>query len=479
MPPIHHGIRQQLQPLIHEVRTMKTAKLSFPLFLGALLGAGGACAADMAPAGETKTQQLQQQIDQLSRQMDALKNSLKQVEAQNEALAAQQQQQAALAQQATSSDAGLSDKLSLWGYGELYYNHPVHQDQDTTADLARAVFGIGYRFDDRTVFNSEYEVEHAVSSADDPGEFEVEQFFVDHQLADWANVKAGLFLMPFGLINEHHEPTNFYGVQRNLVETLIIPSTWREGGIGFHGNTAAGLGWDVGVTTGFDLSKYEINPSEPLYASALDLAEGSPLQASHQELALAKAQHLSQYASLNYHGIPGLLAGASFFTGNAGHVQTAQADQPDQRVNLWEAHVRWTPGAADLSAVYARGTISNTAAYNSYGLGVSNPIPAAFEGYYVQAAYDLWHHGEYRLSPFVRWERYDLGASYEGIPTGYSTMPTGQTATGGTWPQPNDRVWTVGANFYLNPNVVLKADYQSFRNNRDFSRFDLGLGLNF
>ena len=51
-------------------------------------------------------------------------------------------------------------------------------------DLARAVFGIGYQFDDRTEFNSEYEVEHAVASADDVGEFEVEQFYVDRRLSD-------------------------------------------------------------------------------------------------------------------------------------------------------------------------------------------------------------------------------------------------------------------------------------------------------
>jgi len=163
------------------------------------------------------------------------------------------------------------------------------------------VFGIGYRFDDRTVFNSEFEVEHAVASAGDQGEFEVEQFYVDHQLTDWAGVKAGLYLMPFGLLNEHHEPTNYYGVQRNFVETLIIPSTWREGGIGLHGSTPLGLTWDVGVTTGLNLTHWNNNPEDPLYRTALDLAESgaAPLQQAHQELQLANAQNLSQYVSLN------------------------------------------------------------------------------------------------------------------------------------------------------------------------------------
>ena len=88
--------------------------------------------------------------------------------------------------------------VKLWGYGEIYYTHPTREGNKTEADLARAVFGIGYTFDEKTEFNSEFEVEHAVSSASDVGEFEVEQFYVDRQLNDYATVRAGLFLMPFG-----------------------------------------------------------------------------------------------------------------------------------------------------------------------------------------------------------------------------------------------------------------------------------------
>ena len=399
-------------------------------------------------------------------------------------LSAEQQQQAAQQQQlaaaAGQSSQGIAANLSLWGYGEVYYMHPVHTTSLSQFDLARAVFGIGYRFDDRTVFNSEYEVEHAVASAADKGEFEVEQFYVDRQLTPWASVKGGLFLMPFGLLNEHHEPTNFYGVQRNFIETLIIPSTWREGGIGLHGNMQSGLTWDIGVTTGLDLGGWDVNPEDPLYRTALDLEDSgvAPMQATHQELQLANAQHLSQYISLNYNGLPGLLVGGAVFTGKTA-VPTFPAGLPDQRVTLWEGHARWTPGAAELSAVYARGTISNTATFNLDNSGASNPVPAAFLGYYVQGAYTVWQDAGYRLTPFVRWEHYDMGSAYEGIPQGFTTVPAGLASDGMPWPQPRDRVWTFGANFYLNPHVVLKADYQIFRVNTDFQRFDLGLGLAF
>jgi hypothetical protein len=388
---------------------------------------------------------------------------------------------------AMSSLATFAQNVKLWGYGELYYTDPVHDRNRAQADLARAVFGIGYSFDSRTEFNSEYEVEHAVASSSDPGEFEVEQFYVDRQINDAVTVRGGLFLMPFGLLNEHHEPTNFYGVQRNFVETLIIPSTWREGGFNFHGDTQSGFGWNAGLTTGFDLSKWDFAPEFPQYTTALELEDNgsAPLQSTHQELALANAHDLSQYVALSYFGVPGLTVGGAVSTGKAASVP-APPNAPiagSQRVTLWEGHVRWTPDRFDLSALYARGTISNLAGTNASNPGSPNPIPSSFYGYYVQGAYDVWQHGDYRVSPFARWEVYNMGASYEGtpgpvIPTGQIPL-TGAPGDYGLWPRNQDRVWTIGVNLYATPHVVLKLDYQHFMINNGFTRFDLGLGLNF
>ena len=166
-------------------------------------------------------------------------------------------------------------------------------------------------------------------------------------------------------------------------------------------------------------------------------------------------------------------------TGEAA-VPSVPAGLPSERVTLWEGHARWTPGAAEISAVYARGRISNTATFNMDNAGASNPLPSEFLGYYLQGAYTVWEDGNgYRLAPFARWEHYDMGASFDGIPTGFATVPAGLAADGRPWPQPRDRVWTFGANFYVTPHVVLKLDYQTFDVNKDLTRFDLGLGLSF
>jgi Phosphate-selective porin O and P len=492
----------------------------FAAFLAAASCAGGAVAADTS----NKTTE-QREIEALTEQLKQVQAQLKELSEQNRLLLQREQQleqqvakgapaaanaSAAVASSAVPPAAGaapaginpvppaapvpangspavaategpaLFGGVKLWGYGEVYYTRPSQANDRAQADLARAVFGIGYSFNDRTEFNSEFEVEHAVASADDPGEFEVEQLYIDRQLSDAVALRAGLFLMPFGFLNEHHEPTNFYGVQRNFVETLIIPSTWREGGFNFHGDTPFGLGWNVGLTTGFDLSKWDFAPEFPLYRTALELedSDSAPLQATHQELALANAQHLSQYLALGYYGIPGLSLGAAISTGDA----VAVADG-NQRVTLWEGHARWTPGKFDLAALYAHGAISNLALANAANPGSPNPIPSQFYGYYVQGAYSLWERGDYRLAPFVRWERYNMGSHYQGTPG--PVLPTGAVPLSsspgdyGNWPINRDRVWTVGANFYVTPHVVLKMDYQWFDLNSDFTRFDLGLGVAF
>src|SRR5437660_2789266 len=165
---------------------------------------------------------------------------------------------------------------TLTSYGEIAYSRPRNDVNQTTEDLVRAVIGFGHRFDDKTRVYGEFEWEHAVTSADDHGETAVEQLYVERKLTDHFGARAGLMLIPLGFLNESHEPTAYYGVFRNFVETAIIPTTWREGGVALYGDTDAGIN---GVTTGFDLPKWDPTSNE---------GRESPLGSIHQELQLAR-----------------------------------------------------------------------------------------------------------------------------------------------------------------------------------------------
>ena len=407
----------------------------------------------------TTTEELEARVQALSQQLQEVKAELAQFKA-----------QAAGPRPATAMDANInaaghpssaatsasSGGPTFFGYGELNYSRPRDDAAATTADLARFVIGMGYRFDDRTRFVSELELEHAVSSASDPGEIEVEQAYVERELGNGLYAKAGLVLIPSGMLNESHEPTRYYGVFRNFVETAIIPSTWREGGVAIQGNTSNGFRWDLGVTTGFDLSKWDAAATE---------GQESPLGSIHQELAQARAKDLSGFAAVNYTGVPGLRLGVSVFGGNAGQGQPGFADA---RILIWEGHARWMPGAFDLSALYAHGHIGDTAAINTTLVGNPTLIPEDFFGWYLQAAYLAWERDAWSVSPFVRYERFNTAASYADLAAGLTPSPL-----------PDREVWTAGLNFTIAPGVVLKADYLDFRDDAAARRFDLGLGYQF
>lgn len=345
---------------------------------------------------------------------------------------------------------------TFFGYGELNYSHPRENSSDTFADVARFVLGVGYRFDDKTRFVSELELEHGVSSASDPGEVEVEQAYIERDFGGGTFGRAGLILIPSGMLNESHEPTRYYGVFRNFVETAIIPSTWREGGISLEGNTESGLRWDVGVTTGFDISKWD---------AASEEGHESPLGAIHGELALAHARDLSGFGAVNYTGVPGLRVGASIFGGG---VSQGQPDTAKSSLVLWEGHARWAPGSWDLAALYARGHLTGTGELNQALIGNPTLIPENFFGWYMQAAYHFLDNGTRSVTPFIRYERFNTASAFADLGQGLTPSVT-----------PDRKVWTGGVNWMIAPGVVIKADYLDFENTSIGDRFDLGIGYQF
>jgi hypothetical protein len=408
-------------------------------------------------------EQLEAQVRALTEQLHALQAEVAAMKAQPMATAPAASASASASASAAASEPPASgpapsmpaeSPLTWFGYGEIDYTKP--RGETATADLARFVLGASYRFDERTRFVSELEIEHAVSSADDAGEVEIEQAYVERALSGSVYGRAGLMLIPLGLLNDNHEPTRYYGVQRNKVETAIIPTTWREGGVALEGRTAGGWRWNLGLTTGFDLSKWDANSEEGLE---------SPLGAIHQELSVARAEDLSGFAAVNYTGIPGLRAGAGIFGGG---VSQGQPGYGSASMHLWEAHVAWTPGDWDLAALYARGHISGTGAINRTLVGLPTPIPENFFGWYAQAAYRGLPFDASRLVPFLRYERYNTAAGYAFVATGLTPSAP-----------PDTEAWTGGLQYSLTPGIVFKADYLDYRGAIGTDRFALGLGYQF
>jgi hypothetical protein len=438
---------------------MQSRSIRIPLLPRAALAVGiGVFAA--LPADAATQQELEAQLAALAGEVAALKSELARVSQEQKntttALAAVPVQVIGESSGDTATVAKADSDLDFFGYGQIDYGRPKDEPSDTTETVSRFVVGMTNQFDEKTRMISELEVENAVSSADDPGEVEVEQLYIERTFDERLFGKVGLFLIPSGLLNENHEPNRFYGVFRNRVETSIIPTTWREGGVLVQGDTEFGLRWDVGLTTGFDLSKWDPTSSE---------GKESPLGSIHQELALAKASDMSGVLALNYTGIPGVRLGASIFSGDAAQ---GQPGFDDNVVTLWEAHGTWTPGRFEFAALYANGHISNTSKVNITFIGNPTLIPESFYGWYGQAAYDLLNWDGNSLRPFVRFERLNTASNY-------SDIAPGLTPENG----PDQDIITSGFSFLFAQGVVLKADYQHFHGIGGSDLINFGMGYQF
>jgi phosphate-selective porin len=383
---------------------------------------------------------VQDQINSLQSQIDALKDQLRN------------------APSTAVDKPENSGTTTLGGYGEFTYNNYRDGSVKDEADLRRFVLFIGHSFNERIQLYSELEVEHAVVEGDH-GELALEQAYLQFALSGTSRVRAGLLLMPVGFLNEYHEPPAFHGVERNEVETRIIPSTWRELGVSLQAQLDSGWALTAGIATSPDASKFQ------------DASSG--VREMRSEGRQAAAHDLALFAGASYRALPGLDLGGSIFTGNtsqggAGANPGSDLSGVSARLTLWDVHVRYTVGGLDLKALYARGSLSDTAAINaSAGIAPASGLaaPGTFFGWYGEAAYRVWRSGDRELIPFVRLERYNTQAT---VADGFASDDRN-----------NERVKTMGASFRLHPQIVVKVDFQKYATDSLKDRFNLGFGYLF
>jgi len=343
---------------------------------------------------------------------------------------------------AASKVYGVRKGVSIGGYGELLYENfePKREDGAPSGatdqfDLLRAVLYFGYKFNDRFLFNSEIEFEHA--STADSGSVSVEFAYLDYLWREEVNVRAGLLLVPMGLLNELHEPTVFAGSERPETERRILPSTWRENGVGFYGNLGP-VEYRTYIVNGLDASGFS----------------ASGLRGGRQRGSKAKAEDIGWVGRFDYVGTPGLLVGASAYFGDSGQDLAGMGGgSVDVGTSILEGHVDWRWRGLRLRALAAQASLNDVAELNdALGLAGADSVGERMSGGYLEAGYDvLAHRGKVAsLSPFARWETLDTQSR---VPTGFLRDP----ASEGT-------ILTVGIDYQPIPQVIIKLDYQKHSN---------------
>lgn len=349
---------------------------------------------------------------------------------------------------AASKVYGVHQGVSIGGYGEaLLERFDSRQDDGTPSgaidrfDFLRGVFYFGFKFNDRILFNSEVEFEHA--STGESGEASMEFAYLDFRIQPAFNARAGLLLAPVGFINELHEPPVFLGARRPDVDRVILPTTWRENGFGAYG--------DFGP---FTYRAYLLNG---LRASGFTGSAG--IRGGRQKGSKALAEDFALTGRLDWSVGSGLVLGGSFWIGDSGQEEIStvtNAPYPDGKVTLWDLHGEWKGKGWKLRGVYSRIAIDDSTEI-SIANGYNPADPTTFDrlvgkrltGWYAEAGYDVLtsHRTEQAVIPFLRYEDYN---TQEEVAGPFSADPKNAI-----------EIFTIGLVYQPILQVSLKADFQN------------------
>lgn len=341
-------------------------------------------------------------------------------------------------------------RLPVAGYMDMHFNK--ERGDAFRPDFHRFVLLFGHSFSDRIKFWSELEVEHSlVEGGEASGEVAVEQAYLDFLVKPYLNFRAGMLLTPMGIVNERHEPPSFNGVERPFVETVIIPTTWRELGFGLTGDLGRGFRYRAYLGSSLDARRF---------GAEFGIAEGksSGLDSSFRNPA--------KMARLEYAGFRRLTLGTSFYSGHAGY----NTPGVNPRVTIGEFDGRYSYRRFDLRGLFAQTSISQTAELNRFiqrQSGINPNVAKQLRGYYVEPAVHLlprkWGKD---LIAFSRYESYNTQRRMEA---GFTPLPQFDRSS-----------WVTGITFKPTPDVALKFDYNFNRNRsavvRAVDGINLGIG---
>ena len=344
-----------------------------------------------------------------------------------------------------TSDRG----LSIGGYGEITYNNKEKSSTPAEIDVQRMVMLFAYKFDDRTSFVTEIEFEHVK-------EVYVEQAFINYSVADGVNLRGGLMLIPMGIVNAYHEPTTFNGVERPSLDSKIVPTTWREMGIGVSGRiNNASIRYQAYVMNGF-LS----------YGDSHKLRGLDGLRKGRQKGAESVGSDVNFAGRIEYYGFPNLKFGLSYYKGNT---QTTAPEISNTQIGLSMVGLdyRYKNGKLSSRGQFISSSLSDTEAYNLAG---NTDVGSAMGGYYVEGAYNLL--------PLDSLQKLDIFLRYENFNTHQKTA--GALIANDAYHRVET---TFGLSYHLANGAVFKADYQSkgtaVEGSDAVGQFNLGRGVFF
>ena len=372
------------------------------------------------------------------------------------------------------------NKFRFGGYGEavasfkdygiirFYGGHLGNKkDHRNTISIPRFVAAFDYKFNSKWILGAEiefeaggvgtaYEIENSENGeyeteVEKGGEVALEQFHITRLIHPAFNIRAGHIIVPVGLTNSHHEPINFFGTYRPEGETTILPSTWHDNGLEIFGTFGRGyttFSYQALVVSGLNANGFDRNTW---------IAGGK--QGIFEEDNFTSPGYAFR---LDYKGVPGLRAGASFYyCANTGANSDKLTEYPLHKipVRIYTADAQYKNKYVTARTNFVWGNLSNAEYVSSVNTKLSNKSP--YTRVVPVAKRAVSYAGEIGVNvsaffnnpkvpviyPFARYEYYNPQEEGEGM----QVMELRNKVS----------MWTVGLNWFALPNLVVKADYMT------------------
>lgn len=348
----------------------------------------------------------------------------------------------ALSAQTTSEDSINKNNLqtsstTIGGYGNAFYQRNNNLGT-SSIDLQRFVLFAGHKFNDKVSFLSELEVEDTkVTGGESGGEVSVEQAYLKFNLNPNNYLVTGLIIPRIGILNENHLPTTFNGNERNYVETFIIPTTWRELGVGLFGNfNGLPLNYSVALMNGLNSGGF---------------VHGTGLEDGKFEGKNATANNLAVTAALQYYQGDFKIQLSGYYGGTVGESKR-KADSLGLNsgifgtpVALGEGDIQYAHGGFSARALATIVSIPDADIINR---AFANNTPQTEFGAYAELAYDLLYLNkrphQQQFIVFARDERFNM--NYQIPSNGIIDATLNQNHI------------VAGFSYLPNKNVIIKAD---------------------
>ncbi|MFN3605141.1 MAG: hypothetical protein ACK4UJ_10565, partial [Leptonema sp. (in: bacteria)] len=326
--------------------------------------------------------------------------------------------------------------------------------------------------------------------------------------------------------NYYHEPTTFFTVERPYTETQIIPSTWRDIGIMFHGKFFN------------DLILYKTGVVNGMVGSSF--SERDWIRGGRQKGSKVTSQDLAYFASVEVFPIEGVLLGASYYFGGSGQKEITKVDllsrldftalvpgsddtskalrthlqkefdnsrMINPKVQIAEGHIKYEIQGVTLQGLLARGWIKENEV-RALNAKTSKNIGSTVEGAYINIGYDLasllglknkklvlFYQNEYLNTQkrtlrnngqiFIEKEisqeinntlgnnLFTVNFSNHGFINSLNSKEIKSLLEtydirGVADPTNNRRIETIGIAFYPHPNVTIKLDFENWKSNSKY-----------